>query len=76
MHTLRFSFATHMLEHGIDLIYIHELLENMSIRTTEVYTHMSTKSIGQVRSPLDFLLRKDEHVLQPKNQKLLKFDKK
>ncbi|MDI6766588.1 MAG: tyrosine-type recombinase/integrase [Bacteroidota bacterium] len=72
VHSLRHAFETHLLEAGTDLRYIQALLRHQSVRTTEVYTHVSTKSIGQVRSPLDFLLRKDEHVLPPYTQKLLK----
>lgn len=55
LHWLRHSYATHLLESGTDLRYIQELLEHNSSKTTEIYTHVSTKNIQQIKSPFDDL---------------------
>jgi len=54
-HTLRHSFATHMLERGVDIRYIQELLGHENSKTTEIYTHMTSKGYDQLKSPLDQL---------------------
>ncbi len=56
VHTLRHSFATHLLEGGIDLRYIQELLGHQSSKTTEIYTHVTEKSIKNIQSPLDKIM--------------------
>ena len=47
------SFATHLLEHGVDLRYIQTFLGHESSTTTEIYTHVSKRSLANIKSPLD-----------------------
>jgi len=52
-HTLRHSYATHLLESGVDLRIIQTILGHSSVKTTEIYTHVSKKQITSVYNPLD-----------------------
>jgi integrase/recombinase XerD len=55
LHWLRHSYATHLLESGTDLRFIRELLGHKSSKTTEIYTHVSEKSLKNIISPFDTL---------------------
>ncbi len=63
LHTLRHSFATHLIERGTDSRYIQYLLGHNSSKTTEIYTHITEHRRRKLRSPLDFLKKCDGNIV-------------
>jgi integrase/recombinase XerD len=55
LHRLRHNYATYLPENGVDLRFIQELLGHKSIKTTEIYTHVTSKSIEKIYSPFENL---------------------
>lgn len=64
-HTMRHSYATHLLDQGVDVRHVQELLGHSKPETTMIYTHVSTKKLMQIRSPFDAALERFQHQQNP-----------
>ncbi|MFQ6606935.1 MAG: integron integrase [Fidelibacterota bacterium] len=65
-HTFRHCFATHLLENGVNIHAVQELMGHKSIKTTEIYTHVMEKELEETRSPLDILGERENDILDEK----------
>ncbi|WP_223267236.1 tyrosine-type recombinase/integrase [Polaribacter sp. IC073] len=70
-HTLRHSYATHLLENGVDIRYIQTLLGHARPETTMIYTHVKRKDLMQINNPLDVALQKIKNAEQSNKNILL-----
>ncbi|WBL24132.1 site-specific tyrosine recombinase/integron integrase [Zunongwangia sp. HGR-M22] len=61
-HTLRHSYATHMLENGVDIRYIQELLGHSKPETTMIYTHVAQKDLNKIKNPLDLAIERITNI--------------
>lgn len=53
IHSLRHSFATHLLEAGVDIVFIQKLMGHKNVKTTEIYAQITSKQLANIQSPLD-----------------------